>query len=171
MVFGGVTTDRLQLNEKSLWTGGPGSLDGYDHGNAALPKLASVRVLLEAEGSMDPADVADALGRPRTGYGAYQPLGDLHLDFPSAPYESYRRSLELDDGVARVSYVAGGVTYTREYFASHPARVIVVRISASAPASVDVTARLTTPHEALTDLAEGRVCFRGMLPDNGLVFE
>ncbi|HZM84097.1 MAG TPA: glycoside hydrolase family 95 protein [Candidatus Limnocylindrales bacterium] len=177
MVFGGVTTDRLQLNEKTLWTGGPASIEGYDHGLPPLrdhlesplrDHLESVRATIDEAGSMDPAAVAAKLGRRRAGYGAYQPLGDLHLDFPAVACQSYRRELELDSGVARVSYVADGVTCTREYFASHPAQVIVVRLVAHAAVGV----RFNTPHAGTTiTVANGRTTVRGALADNGLVFE
>ena len=159
MVFGGVAADRLQLNEKTLWTGGP-RLD------FPPSRLAEVRACLDAEGSMEPAAVAAVLGRPRVGYGAYQPLGDLYLDFPAAEHENYRRELDLTDGVARVSYVVEGVTRTREYFASYPANVIVVRLTGGVP-----EVRFSTPHPCEITVANGRMTARGALADNGMIFE
>lgn len=95
MVFGGVARERLQLNEKSLWTGGPGSKEGYDHGNWPGPRpdaLAEVRRIIDEQGAMDPEDVARRLGNPAyaatdgiPGFGNYQNFGELVLDVPDAP--------------------------------------------------------------------------------------
>lgn len=68
MVFGGVRIERLQFNEKTLWTGGPGSGQGYDFGYRAGPRpdeIAEVRTLIDRDGSMPPAAVAARLGRPQ----------------------------------------------------------------------------------------------------------
>ncbi|MBE1590263.1 hypothetical protein H4W80_008521 [Nonomuraea angiospora] len=70
MVFGGTGTERLQFNEKSLWTGGPGSREGYDFGDWTAPRpdaLAGVQERLDRDGRMTPEEVAAALGQPRPG--------------------------------------------------------------------------------------------------------
>ena len=75
---------------------------------------------------------------------AYQAFGDLEIEIPGgAPDEvtGYRRSLDLDTGIAAVEFTLGGVTYRREVFASYPANAIVVRLTASKPAP-EVTAKL-----------------------------
>ncbi|MEV4578858.1 glycoside hydrolase N-terminal domain-containing protein [Nonomuraea jabiensis] len=64
MVFGGTGTERLQFNEKSLWTGGPGSREGYDFGDWSPPRpdaLARVQEALDRDGRMAPQEVAAAL--------------------------------------------------------------------------------------------------------------
>lgn len=88
MVFGGVGIERLALNEKTLWTGGPGSAGGY--GNGGWPRsrpgaVAAVQDRIGGTGALPPADVVAALGTPRRGYGAYQPLGDVFLELLPAP--------------------------------------------------------------------------------------
>ncbi|MEU4833796.1 glycoside hydrolase family 95 protein [Streptosporangium sp. NPDC023615] len=189
MVFGGVGRERVQFNEKSLWTGGPGS-EGYDHGNWARPRpgaLAEVRSRIDAEGTMSPEAVAALLGQPRQGYGAYQPFGDLWLGLPGGDLglpggdlglpgadgvSGYRRELDLGEAVARVGYTAGGVNHLREYFASHPGNVVVGRISAGRPGRVSFTLRLTCPHPgARVTVSAGRLTLRGALADNGMRFE
>ncbi|MDG4862875.1 glycoside hydrolase family 95 protein, partial [Streptomyces sp. T-3] len=177
MVFGALASERLQLNEKTLWTGGPGSEDGYDHGNWTGPRpgaLAAVQADLDAKGSLDPDSVAARLGQPKRGYGAYQTLGDLHLDFPGAPAtpDTYRRGLDLRTGLADVTYSHQGVRHTREFFASYPAHVIVGRLSADRPGSVSCTLRHTSPRTDFAVTAAGdRITVRGQLADNGLRFE
>lgn len=171
MVFGGVPTERLQLNEKTLWTGGPGA-EGYDHGDWRAPRpeaLAEVRRRLDTEGTLAPAEVAAALGQPRRGYGAYQHLADLHLDTPHQEVTGYQRRLDLADAVAQVAYTAGGVRYTREYFASYPGAVVAGRWSADRPGALTLTLRLVPgPAGASVHARGGRITMRGALADNGL---
>ncbi|GAA2098015.1 glycoside hydrolase family 95 protein [Streptomyces albiaxialis] len=176
MVFGTVAAERLQFNEKTLWTGGPGS-EGYDHGDWHEPRpgaLTGVQDAIDAEGKADPEKVAAALGRPKTGYGAYQTFGDLRIDVPGAPEKptGYRRELSLGDALARVAYADGAATYRREFFASHPAGVLAGRLTADRPGRISLTLRLTSPHEGTTARArDGRITLRGTLKDNGLRHE
>ncbi len=77
----------------------------------------------------------------------YQPFGDLELRFPGHErYSRYRRSLDIEQAVARVSYTSGGVKYTREYFASQPDQAIVACFDADKPGSIGFTVRLSSPH-------------------------
>lgn len=178
MVFGSLTSERLQLNEKTLWTGGPGAEGGYDHGNWRAPRpdaLAAVRGDLDDRGRLAPDAVAAALGQPRRGYGAHQTLGDLRIDVagaPDAPDASYRRALDLREAVATVAYTHQGTRHTREFFASHPDGVLVGRLGADRPGAVTCTLRTTSPRTDVTAAADGdRITVRGELADNGLKFE
>ncbi|MER6948262.1 glycoside hydrolase family 95 protein [Nonomuraea sp. NPDC000554] len=172
MVFGGVSTERLQLNEKTLWTGGIGS----NNGNWRSPRpgaLDEVRSTIATQGQADPDWVAGKLGQPRVGYGSYQTFGDLWFDVPSGDaVTGYRRELDLSTGLATVRYTVGKVTYTREYLASYPDNVIVARFTADKPGKVALTTRFTTPHaNAKITAADGRITVRGALADNGLTYE
>ncbi|MBB4937233.1 alpha-L-fucosidase 2 [Streptosporangium album] len=175
-VFGGVASEQIQFNEKSLWTGGPGSR-GYDSGNWTSPRpdaIAEVQAQIDRDGKMSPSAVAAKLGQPKSGFGAYQTFGDLWLDVPDAPANptGYRRELSLREAVARVGYSAGGVTYSREYFASHPGGVIVGRISAGQAGKVSFTLRTSSPRsDKQVSVADGRLTVRGTLADNGMRFE
>jgi len=139
MVFGGVAAERLQLNEITLWSGGP--KDWNNPGaRAVLPKVrAAVLAGKYAE--------ADALCLQMQGpYNqSYQPLGDLLLDFPgiSAP-TNYERRLDLDRGVAAVRFQHGDATFTREIFSSFPDQVIVVRIRSDRKGQVSFTVKLNS---------------------------
>lgn len=178
MVFGTLAAERLQFNEKTLWTGGPGSVQGYDHGNWRAPRpgaISAVQDDLDARTTLDPESVADRLGQPRIGYGAHQTFGDLHLDLPGAPTTTpvdYRRALDLDNAVASVTYTHQGVRHQRDFFASHPDGVIVGRLAADRPGSVTFTLRHTSPRTDFTaTAADGTLTVRGALADNGLRFE
>jgi len=177
VVMGGLEVDRLQFNEKTLWTGGPGSQQGYDFGIAPesqTTKLAVVRNTLIEQGEMEPEAVAKALGRKITGYGDYQNFGELMLSLPSAVGATdYRRELDLAKGVVRVSYQQKGVRYLREYFASYPDSVIVVRLSADQPGKINLTAAFNIPdnRSVQTHIKNGRISVQGSLQDNGLKYE
>ncbi|MEU1149271.1 glycoside hydrolase family 95 protein [Streptomyces sp. NPDC005863] len=178
MVFGTLTSERLQFNEKTLWTGGPGARDGYDFGNWRAPRpgaLDAVRDELDARGRLTPDEVAARLGQPRRGYGAHQTFGDLHIDVPGAPAApdaSYRRALDLERGLATVTYRQEQTGHHREFFASYPDGVIVGRLSADRPAQLTCTFRYSSPRADFTATAHGdRITVRGELADNALKFE
>lgn len=176
MIVGGVDEDRLQFNEKTLWTGGPGSREGYDFGWPARPMAADVAQVaheLAAKGSLAPKHVAAKLGRKARGYGNYQSFGELVLLTNGAGEVSeYRRELDLTRGIGRVSYLRGGVRYTREYFASYPDGVIVVRLTANQPARISFRARLVVPDNRTAQYSStgGELAVSGALHDNGLKF-
>jgi len=140
MVFGGVEQERLQLNEETLWTGGP-----YDPVvKGAYTALPEIRRLLFAG---DVARAHDLFGRSMMGVPyeqmKYAPLGDLLLSFPArGAATEYRRELDLDEGVARVSYQRDGITYTREAFVSAPDQALVVRLTADRPGAITFAAEL-----------------------------
>ena len=151
MVFGNVNGERIQLNENSLWMGGPRDTNNAD----ALEHLAEVRRLLFAGLPVEAYAIAEkySMGRPFR-LESYQSLGDLRLTFEheGAPTD-YRLQLDIDAAVARLTYQLGGVRYTREIFASHPAQAIVMRITADAPGKVTVSTWLDRPQDAVTEVA------------------
>ena len=124
MVFGGVEHERLQLNEGTLWAGGP-----YDPSSPeALLALPEARRLIfagkfaEASGLIGAKMMAHPLKQM-----PYEPLGDLQLSFPATgEVTGYRRELDLDTAIARVSYSVAGVNFIREVFSSPVDQVIVV---------------------------------------------
>jgi alpha-L-fucosidase 2 len=161
MVFGGVALDRLQLNEGTLWAGGP-----YDPVNpeakAALPQ---VRQLINAGSYPEAARLISAkvMARP-LGQMPYQTVGDLLLTIPgTAQPETYRRDLDLDTATAMVRYTIDGVLYTREVFASAPDNVIVARLAADKPGRIAFVAGMSTPMNATVE-TEGNdmLVMRGM---------
>lgn len=139
MVFGGVATERLQLNEDTLWSG-PTLTWNTPDAQAALP---AVREAIFA------GDYVEADRRAKALQGAftqsYQPLGDLHLHFAHGDSTTaYRRDLDLDSATATTQYTVDGVTYTRTVFASTPDQVIVMRLTCDQPGKLTFTARLSS---------------------------
>jgi alpha-L-fucosidase 2 len=147
MVFGGPAEERIQLNEESLWSGGPRDADNP----AALAHLDSVRGLLFRGRAVEAQALADRflMGEPRT-VAPYQSLGDLALRFAlPGPVSDYRRELVLDSGLVRVTFRSGGANWVREAFVSRPDDALVLRVSADRPGLVSFAASLARERDAL----------------------
>ncbi|OAN62254.1 glycoside hydrolase family 95 protein [Sphingomonas sp. TDK1] len=153
MVFGGTETERLQLNEGTLWAGGP-----YDPVNPlareALPKvrdLVFAGKIAEAEAWTNEA----LLGRPKTQM-PYQALGNLLLRFPGLGQASaYRRELDLDSAVATTRFAINGSEHVRRVIASVPDQVIAVRLEAS-KGKLDLDLALDSPHNGIVARTIGK---------------
>ncbi|HEY9172162.1 MAG TPA: glycoside hydrolase family 95 protein [Verrucomicrobiae bacterium] len=146
MVFGGVSQERLQLNEGTLWAGGP-----YDPVNPnAKEALPQVRQLVNEGKYREAATLISAkvMAKPLTQM-PYQTVGDLLLTFASGTNaENYRRELNLDTAITSLSYTSDGVRFTREVFASAPDNVIVMRLTADKPGRISFAAGMKTPMPA-----------------------
>ena len=94
----------------------------------------------------------------------FQPVGDLLLTFPAAlNVDGYRRELDLDTAVARVTYVSDGVRFVREVLSSPVDQVIAVRLTADRPGRINVTAGMSTPQDATIATEDGRtIVMRGV---------
>ena len=164
MVFGGIVHERLQLNEDTLWAGRP-----YDPVNPdAKATLPEVRRLLAESKYTDAAQLVGAkvMSKPLEQM-PYQTVGDLALTFPQVDaVENYRRDLDLATATAHVSFTTGGVTFSREVFASAPDQVIVVQLTASRPGRISFEARMQTPQRATVEAAaDGDLVMRGVNGD------
>ena len=146
MVFGGMDLERLQLNECTLWAGGP-----YDPSCAqALKALPEARRLIFAGKYAEAHDLIGGkmMARPLQQM-PYEPVGDLKLSFPRhGDVVKYRRELDLDKAIARVSYTVAGVRFVREVFSSPTDQVIVVHLTADKPGRIDFAAAMATPQKA-----------------------
>jgi alpha-L-fucosidase 2 len=137
MIFGGIERERLQLNEDTLWSGGPRDWNNPE----ARQVLPEVRRLLFAGEYREAERLTHRMEGPYT--ESYLPLGDLVLTFEHGNIASgYRRELDLRSGVARVAYRVGPASYTREVFASHPDQLIVVRLTTDQPGALSFVAKL-----------------------------
>jgi len=171
MVFGGGNRERIQLNEDTLWAGGPRDVNNPK----ALENLPKVRQLI-FEGKYAAAQrLANQtlMGEPRR-LRPYQSLGDLRLRF-RGPLEvaDYRRELDLDTAIARVSYRIGDKRFTREIFSSAPEQALVVRLTCDKPESISVSVALDRQQDAKTVVvAPDRVVLRGQCDGGrGMKFE
>ncbi len=143
MVFGGVPQERIALNESSFWSGRPHNYDNPE----AFQYFAHIRDLVFADKFQEAERMVNDrfYGRPKA-QEAYQPIGDLLLSFGSTNFTDYRRELDMETGVAKVTYRSGDAVITREAFVSWPDRVLVVRISADRPGRISFGARFRGPY-------------------------
>lgn len=144
MVYGGVVNEQIQLNEETVWGGGPHRNDSPK----AFGVLPKVRELIfagrekEAEKVMADNFFTGQHGMP------FQTIGSLMLEFDGhADYSDYRRELDLERAVASVRYRIGEVNYTRTVFTSLVDNALIIRVEADKPGAVNFTTRYSTPYE------------------------
>ncbi len=155
MVFGGTDTARIALNESTVWSGEPSD----QHENPRTREhLAEIRTALfegryaEAQGMCQKW----VLGRERN-YGSHLPMGDLLLRFaPSdAAVTEYRRELDMDQALARISYARGKAHYKTEVFCSNVDQVLVTRLSCDTPGGLSFDVELNGGNLPFESHAEG----------------
>jgi alpha-L-fucosidase 2 len=165
MVFGGYSTERLALNEDTLWSGGPRDWNNPE----AKEHLPVVRKYVLEDQNYHAAD--QECRKMQGPYNqAYEPLGDLLLKFAhDEAVTKFRRSLDLDSGIASVSYELGGCRFSREIFCSAPAQLFLLRLTASQAARIDCEVRLTSKLRASSDSSEsGEIILSGKAPSESV---
>ncbi len=147
MVYGGVVNEEIQLNEETVWGGGPYRNDSPK----AFGVLAKVRELIfagqekEAEKLMADNFFTGQHGMP------FQTIGSLMLKFgEQTDYSDYRRELDLKKAIVSIRYKIGNVNYTRTLFTSLADNALIMRIEANKPGSVNFVARYNTPYKEYT---------------------
>ncbi len=153
MVFGDAASERVMLNDSTLWAGGPINPEVNPEAITFLPKVREA--LFKGDYRL-----ADQLTKKLQGkYSqSYAPLGDLYIDAPlpaGASTEAFRRQLDIATATARTSFTAGPVSFTRDYFVSYPDRVLVVRLTASAPGALAFTVRADSQLRRTVDVDGG----------------
>jgi len=146
MVFGGPTQETLQLNEETVWAGGP-------HNNVnpkAKQAIPLIQQLIFESRFKEAQKMVDANVISKTTHGMpYQPIGNLNIFFPGHENPTdYYRELDLTAAVARTRYQVEGVEYCREIFTSFPDQVIVVRLTASEKGRISFSTGLDSPQKS-----------------------
>lgn len=151
MIFGGVEEDLLQLNESTLWSGGPVKKNVNPDAVKYLPQIREA-LLKDKDYSK-----ANALTKKMQGLytQSYLPLGDVTIrqHFNGSSPSSYHRELNLEDAVSTTRFIVNGVEYTREIFTSAPDNILVARITSSKNGSLsfDVSAKSLLRYELSTN--------------------
>lgn len=142
MVYGGTSREELQLNEETLWGGGP-----YRNDNPkALESLAEVRNLIFSGKTMDAQNLIDQTFYMGRNGMPYQTIGSLIIEAPGhEKAKNYYRDLDLERAVATTRYQVDGVNFQREVFASFPDRVIIVRFTADKPGELNFKVSYDSP--------------------------
>ena len=160
MIFGGIGRERLQLNEETLWAGGP-----YDPSSpAALAALPEARRLIFNGKYREAHELIgrEMMARPLEQM-PYQTAGDLLLEFAhGGDAADYRRELDLRDAICRTEYRLGGTLFHREVFCSYPARVLVARLTADRPGRIGFEARFESPQQSRVEFDSGDLALRGV---------
>ncbi len=159
-VFGGVQTERIQLNEKSLWSGGPSdSRKDYNGGNIESngqngKVMEQLKEKLKNGQGFDSNLAGQLIGVSDDagvqGYGYYLSYGNMYLDFKNVTKDNvsgYSRDLDLRTAVAGVNYDHNGAHYTRENFVSYPDNVLVTRLTATDGGTLDFDVRVEPDEE------------------------
>ena len=176
MIFGSVASERIQYNEKTLWSGGPGAWEGYNGGNkeGAWEAVQEIRKIL-AEGGTPSNDLYQRVCGDQRAYGAYQNFGDIFLDFKSheeSKVTNYRRELNIEESLSTVKYNYKGVNYEREYFCSYPDNVMVIKLKADKASSLNVDVRNEGAHNGKNLSVENNtLILSGAIEDNGMKYE
>ncbi|KAK6253478.1 hypothetical protein QUC31_015198 [Theobroma cacao] len=163
MVWGGIASETLQLNEDTLWTGIPGNYTNPD----APAALAEVRKLVDSGEYAEATKAAVKLSDHPS--DVYQLLGDIKLEFDDSHIKytegTYRRELDLESATAAVKYSVGDVEFTREHFVSNPDQVIVTKISGSKPKSLSFTVSLDSKlHHDSQANGKNQIIMQGSCP-------
>jgi alpha-L-fucosidase 2 len=149
MVFGGINRERLQLNEDTLWAGGP-----YDPVNpeakAALPEVR--QLVFDGKYSQAAKLISQKVMSKPLSQMPYETAGDLILSFPEVQsVDNYRRDLNLNTAVSSVEFTADGTRYLRQVFASPVDQVIVVQLTADKTNALSFSAGFQTPQKAVIE--------------------
>lgn len=186
-LFGSVATERLSLNEITLWNGGPGTSKGPAHyWNVNKKSTDALRQIRKAFAAGDSALAAQLTAdnmngvaayergaEPEWRFGNYTTLGELRVatGIDACDEGSYSRTLSLDSALARVSFTAGGVRYVRETFCSHPENVLVVRFTASKKGKQNLLLKYVPSMEAkgtTSNVDANELLYVGNLTNNGM---
>jgi len=159
MVFGRVDSERVQLNDDTFWTG-----KQYDPNNPeALPNLPKVRELIKTGKYQEAMDLANEklMGNP-VDLMKYQPLGDLRIFFDDhKEFKNYKRELNIENAVVKISYESNGTNYTREIFASYPDQVMVYHFKSDKPGTISFKATLNSKQTFITKSSGDKLVMNG----------
>jgi alpha-L-fucosidase 2 len=164
MVFGGVEEELLQLNESTLWSGGPVKRNVNPEASSYLPQVR--KALLQDENYTE----ANLLTAKMQGLysQSYLPMGDMLIrqDFHGAKPSAYYRDLNLQDAVAHIRFTVNGVQYTRDIFTSAPDNIMIVRLRASKKGALtlDIAAKSLLKYK-ITE-ADNEIVLSGKAPVN-----
>ncbi|MCE5347201.1 MAG: glycoside hydrolase family 95 protein [Bacteroidales bacterium] len=139
MVYGGINSDTIKINEETLWSGEPRNVQNY----RAKPYLPKIRELLPEDKTNEAQKLINSVMLGPWDE-TYLPAGDLVLDMEEHNATNYRRKLDLNSGVVTIEYSSGGVDFKREVFASYPDKAIVMHISANKSGKISFTSSLAS---------------------------
>ncbi|MDO7135550.1 glycoside hydrolase family 95 protein [Algibacter lectus] len=151
MVFGNPVNENIQLNENTLWAGGPHRNDNA----AAKASLSEIRTLLFDKKYTEAHRLADKDFISKKSHGMpYETVGNLRLNFENHDnFSNYHRELDIENAVNTTTYTVDGVNYKREIFTSFTDQVIVIKLSASENGKISFSASMDRPEPAMVSIS------------------
>ena len=161
MTYGGIEEEKLALNESTMWSGQYNENQNKPSGREKMNQLR--KLFFEGKLSEGNRIAGDNLHGNQTSFGTHLPIGDLKMQFiyPEGKVTGYRRSLSLDEAVSSVSFNSGGVNYKREYFATNPDNVLVLRLTADKQKSITMNMGLDLMRQADLSVEDNQLVFTG----------
>lgn len=161
MTYGGIEEEKLALNESTMWSGQYNENQNKPFGREKMNQLR--KLFFEGKLSEGNRIAGDNLHGNQTSFGTHLPIGDLKMQFiyPEGKVTDYRRSLSLDEAVSSVSFNSGGVCYKREYFATNPDNVLVLRLTADKQKSITMNMGLDLMRQADLSVENNQLVFTG----------
>lgn len=161
MTYGGIEEEKLALNESTMWSGQYNENQNKPFGREKMDQLR--KLFFEGKLSEGNRIAGDNLHGNQTSFGTHLPIGDLKMQFiyPEGKVTDYRRSLSLDEAVSSVSFNSGGVNYKREYFATNPGNVLVLRLTADKQKSITMNMGLDLMRQADLSVENNQLVFTG----------
>ena len=195
-VFGLIGAERIQFNEKSLWSGGP-LPDSSDYQGGNLQNqygfLAEIRQALEKRDYNRAKELAEQylVGPQTSQYGTYLSFGDIFIEFSQqgttlSQVTDYQRQLNISKALATTSYAYKGTRFEREAFASFPDDLLLQRFTKEGSETLDFTIELSLTRdlasdgkyeqkksdykECQLDITDSHILMKGRVKDNDLRF-
>ena len=161
MTYGGIEEEKLALNESTMWSGQYNENQNKPFGREKMNQLR--KLFFEGKLSEGNRIAGDNLHGNQTSFGTHLPIGDLKMQFiyPEGKVTGYRRSLSLDEAISSVSFNSGGVNYKREYFATNPDNVLVLRLTADKQKSITMNMGLDLMRQADLSVENNQLVFTG----------
>lgn len=161
MTYGGIEEEKLALNESTMWSGQYNENQNIPFGREKMNQLR--KLFFEGKLSEGNRIAGDNLHGNQTSFGTHLPIGDLKMQFiyPEGKVTGYRRSLSLNEAVSSVSFNSGGVNYKREYFATNPDNVLVLRLTADKQKSITMNIGLDLMRQADLSVEDNQLVFTG----------
>ena len=155
MVYGNPVNEELQLNEETVWGGSPHN----NTNNNAKDALENIRQLIfEGRNAEAQKMCGPAICSPAPNGMPYQTVGSIHFDFEGVnDYTNYYRDLDISKAVAKTTFSADGVNYTREVFASFTDQLIIMRLTADRKNKISFTAKYTSPYPDAVRSVDGNM--------------
>lgn len=180
-IYGGIASEHLTFNEKTLWTGGPSSsrpdyMGGNlaDKGNNGAAVKEIQQLFADGYSTQASSKCDQNLVGGQDGYGAYQAWGDIYFDYQGVTdnaAQEYVRDLDLETALSTVKFQENDTLYTREFFVSNPDNVLAAKLTAEGSQKLNLNIRFTSKQGATAVASGDTLVVAGSVSDNQLKYD